>query len=85
MVNFSVTGSFKRRSQSIDVVFIDVRTSAEFRSIHAEGAVNLPMQTLELGEITFAKEDEIHVICQSGGRSMKGLPKTGDCRVYQCS
>jgi rhodanese-related sulfurtransferase len=75
MVNFSVTGSFKRRSQSIDVVFIDVRTSAEFRSIHAEGAVNLPMQTLELGEITFAKEDEIHVICQSGGRSMKVCQK----------
>jgi rhodanese-related sulfurtransferase len=33
------------------------------------------MQTLELGEITFAKEDEIHVICQSGGRSMKVCQK----------
>ena len=75
MDNFSVTESFKRRSQPIDVVFIDVRTSAEFKSIHAEGSVNLPMQTLDLDEITFAKENEIHVICQSGGRSIKVCQK----------
>ena len=75
MDNFSVTESFKRRSQPIDVVFIDVRTSAEFKSIHAEGSVNLPMQKLDLDEITFAKENEIHVICQSGGRSIKVCQK----------
>ena len=39
--------------------------------MHANGAVNHPMESLDLEKIPFAKEHEIHVICQSGGRSMK--------------
>ena len=39
--------------------------------MHANGAENHPMESLDLEKIPFAKEDEIHVICQSGGRSMK--------------
>lgn len=50
---------------------IDVRTPAEYGSIHADGAVNHPMESLDLENIPFARNDEIHVICQSGGRSMK--------------
>ena len=50
---------------------IDVRTPAEYGSMHANGAVNHPMESLDLEKIPFAKEHEIHVICQSGGRSMK--------------
>jgi rhodanese-related sulfurtransferase len=29
------------------------------------------MESMEMEKIPFAKEEEIHVICQSGGRSMK--------------
>lgn len=39
--------------------------------MHANGAVNHPMESLDLEKIPFTKEHEIHVICQSGGRSMK--------------
>ena len=49
----------------------DRRTPAEYGSIHADGAVNHPMESLQLEKIPFSKEDEIHVICQSGGRSLK--------------
>ena len=54
---------------------IDVRTPAEFGSVHAEGAVNHPMESLDVERLLFGKEDEIQVICQSGGRSMKVCQK----------
>lgn len=71
MQNISVSQSFDKRKQSQDILLIDVRTPAEYGSIHANGAVNHPMESLELEKIPFFKEQEIHVICQSGGRSMK--------------
>ena len=75
MQNISVSQSFDKRKQSQDILLIDVRTPAEYGSIHANGAVNHPMESLELEKIPFFKEQEIHVICQSGGRSMKVCKK----------
>ncbi|MEC8420963.1 MAG: rhodanese-like domain-containing protein [Verrucomicrobiota bacterium] len=83
MQNISVSQSFDKRKQSQDILLIDVRTPAEYGSIHANGAVNHPMESLELEKIPFFKEQEIHVICQSGGRSMKVSKKTGGCRIYK--
>jgi rhodanese-related sulfurtransferase len=71
MKTFSVSQSFEKRKQNSGIPLIDVRTPAEYGSIHANGAVNHPMESLEIDEIPFAKEQEIHLICQSGGRSMK--------------
>ena len=71
MQNISVSQSFDKRKQNSGIPLIDVRTPAEYGSIHADGAVNHPMESLEMEKIPFAKEQEIHVICQSGGRSMK--------------
>ena len=71
MQNISVSQSFEKRKQDSGIPLIDVRTPAEYGSMHANGAVNQPMESLNLEKIPFAKEHEIHVICQSGGRSMK--------------
>ena len=75
MQNISVSKSFDKRKQNSGIPLIDVRTPAEYGSIHADGAVNHPMESLELEKIPFSKEEEIHVICQSGGRSMKVCQK----------
>ena len=71
MQNISVSQSFDKRKQNSGIPLIDVRTPAEYGSIHADGAVNHPMESLQVEKIPFSKEEEIHVICQSGERSMK--------------
>jgi len=75
MKNLSVQQSAELLSQKNSIPLIDVRTPAEYGSVHAKGAVNLPMESLDLAKIPCSKEDEIHVICQSGGRSMKVCQK----------
>ncbi len=52
-----------------NAVLLDVRTPAEFRGGHAEGAVNIPVQELgrRLGEIPAGVP--VVVYCASGGRS----------------
>ena len=75
MKNLSVQQSAELLSQKNSIPLIDVRTPTEYGSVHAKGAVNLPMESLDLAKITCSKEDEIHVICQSGGRSMKVCQK----------
>lgn len=53
-------------------LLVDVRTPEEFASGHAPGAKNIPLDQLEsrLAELDAYKDGEIHVICQSGRRSL---------------
>ena len=75
MKNLSVQESAQKRKEVDSIPLIDVRTPAEYGSVHAEGAVNHPMESLNVDTLPFGKEDEIQVICQSGGRSMKVCQK----------
>ena len=75
MKSLSVQESAQKRKEVDSIPLIDVRTPAEFGSVHAEGAVNHPMESLNVDRLPFGKEDEIQVICQSGGRSMKVCQK----------
>ena len=75
MKSLSVQESAQKRKEVDSIPLIDVRTPAEFGSVHAEGAVNHPMESLNIERLPFGKEDEIQVICQSGGRSMKVCQK----------
>ena len=75
MKSLSVQESTQRKKEIDSIPLIDVRTPAEFGSVHAEGAVNHPMESLNVDRLPFSKEDEIQVICQSGGRSMKVCQK----------
>jgi len=75
MKNLTVEQSHQERQANSSIPLIDVRTPAEYGSLHAEFASNHPMESLDLSTFPFLKGQEIHVICQSGGRSMKVCQK----------
>jgi len=62
-----------------ETLLIDVRTPKEFNGVHAETAVSIPLDEISrdtlLAKIPDAVNREIHLICQSGGRSRKALQK----------
>lgn len=61
------------RAQRPGIILIDVRSPAEFRTVHVQGAVNVPLG--DLTESALAphadKDEEIFLICHTGGRSAK--------------
>jgi len=61
----------KRSGKTPDL--IDVRTPVEYRSIHAEGARNIPLDRLDAASISQEKQDDgpIYVICHTGSRASK--------------
>lgn len=64
---------------------IDVRTPIEFREIHADGAVNVPLDRLDAGAM--AQEGaELYLICKSGaraGKACEALLSVGAQRVFR--
>ncbi len=61
-------------------VVIDVRTSEEFQSAHAEGAINIPLQDLPRRMSEIDRGRAVIVCCLSGGRratAMTLLKKAG--------
>lgn len=50
---------------------VDVRSPEEYAAGHVPGAVNIPLEQVESRRADFASDTPMHVICQSGGRSMK--------------
>ena len=71
MKNVNVQACYDQRGRDSSIPLIDVRTPAEFGSVHAKGAVNHPMESFKAEQVEYARDQEIHVICQAGGRSMK--------------
>jgi rhodanese-related sulfurtransferase len=68
-----------------DLVILDVRSPAEFDEGHIEGAVNIPVDSLEgrLGELD--KGDELLVYCRIGNRSRRAtgiLRDNGFTKIY---
>ncbi len=58
------------KTQEVGALFIDVRTQSEYRSGHARGAKNIPLDTLDDAQIDVMRGNaHVYVICQSGGRS----------------
>jgi len=58
-----------QRLHSDNALLIDVRSSAEFASGHAQGARNCPLPSLAQCIDKLKNFSEVYVICQSGGRS----------------
>ena len=66
------------QERGASVTIIDVRTPAEYRSVHAIGARNVPLDELDLhlDELReLAAAGPLPVICQAGGRSRKACEK----------
>jgi rhodanese-related sulfurtransferase len=55
---------------------IDVRTPAEYESLHAEGAVLMPLDKLDPQALkTNYPDNDFYVICRSGGRGKQACEK----------
>jgi rhodanese-related sulfurtransferase len=50
---------------------IDVREVAEYQSGHVPGAIHIPLGALHENLNEIPKGQQVWIICQSGGRSMK--------------
>jgi rhodanese-related sulfurtransferase len=56
-----------------DAEIIDVRTPLEFAEVHATGAKNLPLDTLNPADIP--AEKPVYLLCRSGQRATKAAEK----------
>lgn len=67
-----------------DAVLVDVRTPAEFRELHATGAINFPLDNLIPADVTAQHASEgqtVYLICKSGSRSAMALKKFSDAGI----
>lgn len=61
-------------AENTDYVLIDVRSAAEFSSIHAQPAVHVPLEELTSSEsLNRLRNKKILCICQSGMRGRKAV------------
>ena len=56
-------------------VYLDVRTPAEFAAGHVEGAINIPVETIDSRwvELEPHRADSVIVYCRSGRRSAAAI------------
>ena len=74
----------KQASETIDLV--DVRTPVEFREVHAVGARNVPLDTLDPQQLVGSRngsEQPLYLICKSGSRSAMAVKKCVDAGFDQ--
>lgn len=69
MVTMTVQDLNKLLESGKKPLIVDVRTPEEFAAGHIDGAKLVPLQTLEDGIKSIAKDQEIRLICRSGNRS----------------
>ncbi len=61
--------AFQALHQKEDLTILDVREVDEFQAGHIEGAVNVPLSTLDKGYEQLDASKRYYVICQGGMRS----------------
>lgn len=58
-----------------DKIFVDVRSPAEYRSVRVQGAVNLPLNTINCDDVKkligYKQNPAIVLLCGKGGRARK--------------
>ena len=60
---------FQVLNQKEDITILDVREVEEFQSVHIDGALNVPLSTLDKGYEQLDASKRYYVICQGGMRS----------------
>ncbi len=76
MLLFSKTPAIAPREAAQEIlkdsaVLLDVRTGAEYASVHAKGAMHIPLDELEERWSELRGTGEVYVICQTGARSAR--------------
>jgi rhodanese-related sulfurtransferase len=76
-----------RKHPGGEVELIDVRTPVEFRELHAEGAKNVPLDSLDVQKIAESRNgrsgEPMYVICRSGARGAKAVQKLIDAGITE--
>lgn len=85
LLYISICGCMNIESQTPQEVYhcespvwlVDVRTPVEFRSLRAEGAINLPLSDLDVHSLQPPPDyhGPLYVICQSGARARQAAQK----------
>jgi rhodanese-related sulfurtransferase len=57
------------------VKLIDVRTPAEFESVHASGAINIPLDRLDPAVVLNGCTETVYLICRGGTRGQTACEK----------
>ena len=76
VIHHNAAESSDLQNKNTSLIVLDVRTDAEFRRGHVNGAINIDVQSADFAK-QLAKLDttkEVLVHCQSGGRSRRTLP-----------
>lgn len=69
---------YQRIQSGEKITLIDVRTPAEYQSVHIAAAQNIPITELNAEKFTSQRAgatDPVYVVCQSGGRSKQACAK----------
>ena len=61
-----------------DVLLIDIRSSADFSSVHAAGSVNVPMGVLDKSHVPSQNDKEVFLFCKGGVRVKTACTKLMD-------
>lgn len=71
---------------SEDSIIVDVRTASRFRQGHIPMAVNLPLERIEQGQVTFPRGRTLIVYCDTGGSSIQAARLLADrgYKVINC-
>ncbi|NMM47332.1 rhodanese-like domain-containing protein [Marinigracilibium pacificum] len=84
--NLSPSEWAEKVKEDSDVVIVDVRTEAEFKEGHIEGALNISKIDDHIDSLDKSKSYYLH--CRVGGRSAFAahtMSKNGFSRVYNCN
>ena len=83
MTTLSALEFHRRRSGGERLLLIDVRSPAEFRAIHAEGATLLPLEQVSADAVRPLREthDAVCFICKSGARAAKAAQRLCEAGV----
>lgn len=64
-----------------EALIVDVRSKNEFASGHLEGAINIPLELVEMKADTLRSHPQIVVYCRSGNRSAHAKKILTDCGI----
>lgn len=81
-MNTITVQALRDRMNTCEVILLDVRTPAEFETLHAETAINIPLDTLTAEAVESARQssgEPVYVICQSGSRAKSACAKLSGC------
>ena len=67
----SAETAFSMMQEKQDMLIVDVRTPGEYAEGHVQGAINVPLQSIDAGDLSLLpdRDQTLLIYCRSGSRS----------------